>query len=62
MGKTLGKDQQQNKLTFINLYGLDAAKQMADRLINEAKQSLQIFGTAAETLSNLADFIIRRSV
>ncbi len=62
MGKTLGKDQQQDKLTFVSLYGLDSARQMAAKLIEEAKQSLRIFGDAADTLSNLADFIIRRSV
>ena len=62
MGKTLGKDMQQDKLTFVSLYGLESAKQMAAKLIEEARQSLQIFGTAAETLSHLADFIIRRSV
>lgn len=62
MGKTLGKDLLQDKLTFVSLYGLDSAKQMAAKLIDEAKQSLGIFGTAAQTLSNLADFIIHRSV
>ncbi len=62
MGKTLGKDLQQDKLTFVSLYGLDSARQMAAKLIEEAKQSLRIFGDAADTLSNLADFIIKRSV
>ena len=60
MGKTLGKDAAQGKLTFVQLYGIDKAKQIAAELISEAKQSLQIFGNKASDLIDLADFILNR--
>lgn len=62
MGKTLGKDAKQGKLTFVSLYGLDNARQKAEKLITEAKESLQIFGSKAADLKDLADFIISRNV
>ena len=61
MGKTLGKDAAQGKLTFVSLYGLETARQIADNLIAEAKEALMPFGSAASDLSNLADFIISRN-
>lgn len=60
MGKTLGKDAAQGKLTFVSLYGLEKSKTIAAELIAEAKQALQIFGSKADELQNLADFIISR--
>ena len=36
MGKTLGKDAAQGKLTFVSLYGLAEAKTIASQLISEA--------------------------
>lgn len=62
MGKTLGKDAKQGKLTFVSLYGLDNARQKAEKLITEAKESLQIFDSKANNLKDLADFIISRNV
>ena len=62
MGKTLGKDAKQGKLTFVSLYGLDNARQKAEKLITEAKESLQFFGSKAADLKDLADFIISRNV
>ena len=61
MGKTLGKDVLQNKLTFVSLYGLEKAKEMAQELIAEAKAALAPFGNEADDLRDLADFIICRA-
>ena len=61
MGKTLGKDAAQGKLTFVSLYGLETARQIADNLIAEAKEALIPFGPATSDLSDLADFIISRN-
>lgn len=61
MGKTLGKDAIQGKLTFVSLYGLDKAGEIAAQLIAEAKESLAVFGSKAENLKDLADFIISRN-
>ncbi len=61
MGKTLGKDISQGKLTFVSLYGLEKAKTIAADLISQAKSSLDIFADKAESLKRLADFIISRN-
>lgn len=61
MGKTLNKDNAQGKLTFVSLYGLEKSKKLAQELIDEAKQSLDIFGPKAEILKQLADYIISRN-
>lgn len=60
VGKTLQKDAAQGKVTFVSLYGLDKAKEIAKDLIAKAKANLSIFGEKAETLQTLADFIIER--
>ena len=60
MGKTLGKDTAQGKMTFVRLYGLDKAKQIAKDLIDEAKDALAPFGQDANALKELANFIINR--
>lgn len=60
VGKTLNKDAAQGKLTFVSLYGLEPARQIAQKLTSEAIEALQIFGTQAQTLQDLATFIIER--
>ena len=60
VGKTLNKDAAQGKLTFVGLYGLEKSKQMADKLVKEAKESLALFGKKAQTLQQLADYIVNR--
>jgi farnesyl diphosphate synthase len=61
MGKTLGKDAAQDKLTFVSLYGLEQAKKIAENLITEAKQTISYFKNKAKDLCDLADFIISRN-
>lgn len=60
VGKTLHKDGSQNKLTFVSLYGLEKAKEIAHQLTQEAQTALTIFGSRAQTLSDLAQFILDR--
>lgn len=60
VGKTLNKDAEQGKITFVSIYGLPKAKQIAKDFISEAKQVLDIFGNKADTLKELAQFIIDR--
>lgn len=60
VGKTLKKDQQQNKLTFVSCFGLQKAKEYARDLVDKAQKEVEIFGEKAENLKNLADFIIER--
>lgn len=60
VGKTLQKDAAQGKVTFVSIYGLEKAKEIAANLIEEAKKSIDIFGHKAKTLQDLAQYIIDR--
>lgn len=60
LGKTAGKDQAQQKITFPAVYGLEKSKQMAESERLAAHAALQPFGDAAAPLAELADFIVKR--
>lgn len=60
LGKTAGKDEQQNKTTYVKLLGLEQSKVEAVRIVNEAKQSIARFGDRAVMLQGLADYIVNR--
>jgi geranylgeranyl pyrophosphate synthase len=60
LGKTKGKDAAQNKPTYPGIIGLDAAKEKADLLIQDALQQLSIFDQSADPLRGLAEYIINR--
>ncbi len=60
LGKTAGKDKDANKPTYVSLLGLNPAKVFADELLQDAHQSLEMFGNSAKRLHELADFIVRR--
>ena len=60
LGKTAGKDADNNKPTYVTLLGVPAAKKMAEELHHEALDALSEFGTAARRLRELADFIVMR--
>jgi geranylgeranyl diphosphate synthase type II len=50
LGKTAGKDEDTDKATYPRLLGLDGARDEAQRLIDEAKASLEPFGDRAAPL------------
>jgi farnesyl diphosphate synthase len=60
LGKTAGKDADNDKPTYVSLLGLQEAKAMAQRLHSEALESLNGFGESAKRLRELADFIVLR--
>ncbi|MCX7703284.1 MAG: polyprenyl synthetase family protein [Planctomycetota bacterium] len=60
-GKKTHKDREKGKITYPLVFGLERSRSEAARLIEEAKESLRIFGEKAEILSSLADFIISRT-
>lgn len=60
LGKTAGKDLEADKTTYPKLLGMDGARAEAERLVSEAKRSLEPFGDRAEPMLALADFIINR--
>lgn len=60
IGKTGGKDAADGKPTYPGLIGLNAAREMAARLIEDALASLEAFGAEAEILRGLAHYIVQR--
>ena len=60
LGKTAGKDVQNDKPTYVTLLGVQAAKKMASELHAEATDTLANFGQSAHRLRQLADFILLR--
>ena len=61
LGKNIKSDLDQQKATYPALYGLSESKTMANKLIDEAKISLQIFAERAQYFHQLADYIISRT-
>jgi farnesyl diphosphate synthase len=60
LGKTAGKDADNDKPTYVTLLGATAAKKMAAELHSEALDALTEFGASAQRLRELADFIVMR--
>ena len=60
LGKTQGKDQDNNKPTYPALLGLQGAKDKAQALHDEALKSLDVFGSEADLLRDLSLYIIQR--
>ena len=60
LGKTAGKDADNDKPTYVTLLGVQAAKKMAAELHAEALDALAEFGDQACRLRELADFIVLR--
>ena len=62
LGKTAGKDAEQNKPTFVSLLGLDASKAYAQTLLEQALQALKDSGLPdTRALQALAEMVVVRS-
>ena len=60
LGKTQGKDEAHDKPTYPALLGLDAAKDYALELRDQALHVLRPFGNSTEPLRELARYIVER--
>ena len=60
LGKTRGKDAAADKATYPALIGLDAAREMAQRLTDEALHNIERFDSAGDPLRQLAHYIVGR--
>jgi len=60
LGKTAGKDADNDKPTYVSLLGIQGARDMTQRLHREALETLEEFGDSASRLRELADFIVLR--
>jgi len=61
LGKTAGKDAQQQKITFPAVYGLERSRVMAEQERLAARLALRPFGNRAERLLQLADLVVQRT-
>ena len=60
LGKTAGKDEAQQKITFPAVYGLERSRKMAEQERLAAHAALRIFDDRADPLRQIADFIVQR--
>jgi geranylgeranyl diphosphate synthase type II len=60
LGKTAGKDQEQQKATYPALYGLEKSRAMAADLESRALLEVQPYGARADRLRQLAQFLVAR--
>lgn len=60
LGKTAGKDAEQDKSTYVTLLGLDTAKSLAQSLYQQALAPLEAYSQEADMLRSLASFITQR--
>lgn len=60
VGKSVGRDAEAGKATFVSLLGIEPARDRARRLVAEAAASLECFGDKAENLKAVAWFVVER--
>ncbi len=61
LGKSVGKDEQNHKPTYVSLKGLENAKNEANLIYTSAISDLEKFGENATMLKNLTDLIAKRA-
>lgn len=60
LGKPVGSDAKNGKNTYVSLYGLEAAHELANKTVEEALQCLEIFGENAEPLREITKMMCNR--
>lgn len=60
LGKTAGKDTASQKATYPALFGVEESERKADALIGAALKELESFGDRADTLKELARYLVER--
>lgn len=60
VGKSVGRDQQAGKATFVSILGIERAKSQAKLLAEQAKGHLSVFEDRADLLKAMADFVVNR--
>lgn len=61
LGKTIGKDERENKLTCVRLYGLEGAKLRADMCASDCHTVLEGVDGDTEFLHQLVDYVLNRT-
>jgi geranylgeranyl diphosphate synthase type II len=60
LGKTAGKDTAAEKVTYPSLFGVEESLKKADKLVADAFAQLEPFGGRAETLKQVARYLVER--
>ncbi len=61
VGKRTGKDEEAGKATFVSLLGVERAREQAQMLVAQACEHLDLFGEKADSLKNMARFVVDRN-
>ena len=61
LGKTLGKDAQAGKRTYVALLGLDRSKEMAREMTHRANDALAALGARGQNLQTLGRLLAQRT-
>ncbi|MGB8843506.1 MAG: polyprenyl synthetase family protein [Aliidongia sp.] len=59
-GKSVGRDAEAGKATFVSILGLDGARKQATALVAQAIGQLDCFGAPADLLRQVAHFVVAR--
>ena len=59
LGKKVGSDAEQGKVTYVSLYGLEGARALAVKAMEEAKEAVAGL-SGSEVLGSLAEYIVQR--
>jgi geranylgeranyl diphosphate synthase type II len=61
LGKTAGKDEKVKKATYPALYGIEASRQKSRELVAAALEDIRNFGSEADVLRDIAQFVVSRT-
>lgn len=61
VGKKVGKDAEAGKATFVSALGVDGARHEARQVTDRALSRLDMFGTRADELRSVAEFVLARN-
>lgn len=59
-GKSVGRDADAGKATFVSILGIDGARTQAKALIDQANHHLIAFGDKADLMRKVAEFVVAR--
>lgn len=60
LGKKVGSDAEQQKVTYVSLYGLDEARLLAVDTMEKAKAAVADFQPESDVLCRLAEYVVQR--
>lgn len=60
IGKPVGSDEKNHKSTYVTIYSLERAQEMAKQAVDEAIAALDSFGAEADFLRALVTYLIKR--